>query len=61
MDRIIRARGLHFPGATDDSMVFHEDAVLCVKDGKIVEFDQAENFKHKGSICRDANTIPIRC
>ena len=33
-------------------MVFHEDAVLCVNDGKIVEFDQAENFKHKGSIYR---------
>ena len=48
MDRIIRARGLHFPGATDDSMVFHEDAVLCVKDGKIVEFDQAEKLQAQG-------------
>ena len=48
MDRIIRARGLHFPGATDDSMVFHEDAVLCVEDGKIVEFDQAETLQAQG-------------
>ena len=45
MDRIIRARGLHFPGAKDDSMVFHEDAVLCVEGGTIVEFDHAETLQ----------------
>ena len=48
MDRLIRARGLHFPGSTDDSMVFHEDAVLCVNDGKIVEFDQAAKLQTQG-------------
>ena len=42
-------------------MVFHEDAVLCVNEGKIVEFDQAEHLKHKGSIYRSASTIPISC
>ena len=29
-------------------MVFHEDAVLCVNEGKIVEFDQAEKLQAQG-------------
>ncbi len=48
MDRAIRAKALHFPGSNAGSMTYFDDGVLLIRDGTVVDFDDASRLESKG-------------